>query len=251
MRINYIIASYGGYIKSREGDLGAEYVLQNNLTCLYHILSKKEKNEHPNYISQVTIVCPPIRQKVYENYYNKEYWLQEFKNISNTELVYLDYKGPNKHASYDQWIQACQKYTDFDYNILCEDDYTMNPGIIDFDSKMVEIYREKLPNNIGYLCSLAGSDDDWSYHARISNGMISKETVSQFEGKMLDNYYTRPSYHCQIQFSLLFQSKGIPIVDYSEYYANKFYRSELKDIIDFSNSGKTIPLFIPVQMIKK
>ena len=238
MQINYIIATYSAPIPSRMWDEKSEFVLETNLNCLYPIVNKN--------ITQVTIVCPKPRSEPYKNYYNKEKWIEKFKAIPHTKLEYLDYEGENTHASYDQWIQAYLAFPNFDYYILCEDDYTIRNK--NFDVELTRIYKEKFPNNIGYLCSRAGKNSH-PYHAMISNGMVSRETFEKLGKNILDIFYSKNSSFAQIKFSMLFQDDNISILDYSEYYIVKFHPGGNK-ILDYSTKeGLQEELFVPIQTI--
>ena len=227
--VNYIIASYSAKIKSRADPI-EEYVLQYNL-C----------NTPFDSLEQVTIICPKPKTEPYKNYYTKDYWLNY-----NEFLVFQEYEGFNDHNSYDQWIQGYLKNPNFDYYILIEDDYSLSKDI-DIDH-LIKFYREKFPDNIGYLCSLTEDSPPHGFHAAISNGVISRETFEKLGKDILQKYYKLTG-HPQYTFSKLFLNENIPLKDISDYYNVYFYDSFSKNIRTYVTGKKD--LFLPVQMVYK
>jgi hypothetical protein len=227
--INCIIASYAGKIKSRSEPID-EYALQYNL---YNI----PKDE----LDQITIICPETKSPCFDNYYTKNYWIKH-----NNLVVYQKYEGANLHYSYDQWLQGYLKNPDFDYYIIIEDDYAFSKTAN--LSNLLSLYKEIFPDNIGYLCSLAEDSPPHSYHAAISNGIISKETFQKIntESTLLQQYYDIPG-HPQATFSKLFLNNNIPIKDFKDYYNVYFYDSYAKNIRTYSSGLKD--LFLPIQMV--
>lgn len=217
MRINYIIATYAGCDIPRRDAVVANLGLDPQLKCLEAIFQKKKKAKIPNYISQITVVCPEPREGEIEGYYKRDVWPKRLP------VVYQEYVGKNWDFSYDQWLQAYEKYPDFDYYIMMEDDYSMDPDAIDFDSELVRIYHKKFPQNIGYLCQWATDTRFFPFHAAMSNGMVSRETFEAI-GSPLKTYYANHTSMfrgsvSQMAFSQLFQDRDISIEDISDDYA--------------------------------
>lgn len=240
LKINYVVATYSGVIKSR--DEKEQYALQVNLNNLHHILK-----ENKTCISQVTVVCPTPRGDAYPNYYQQKKWEKRIPNI-----VFLPYEGRNDHHSYDQWLQGYLKFPDFDYYIFIEDDYCVNTDIPNFDTKLVEIYKESFPDNIGYLCSKADVNEH-RFHAIVSNGMISRESLEKFDKKtMLQELYSTTTYESypypQLKFSFMFLNKGIPLKDYRKYYSVPFWDSYSKQTLEYGN-GNLPAIIYPTQNI--
>jgi hypothetical protein len=268
--INYVIASYSGVIGNREEDKEAEYSLQYNLTCLSDILLKKKTYGLQNLIRQVTIVCPTPRAETsmlathppqedsnpaeecvsagYPNYYRKEYWTQQFATLHpEVKIVFMDYVGENKHASYDQFIQAYVAYPDFDYYILMEDDYCIHPQCTSFDTEMVDMFSKNL-GKTGYLCSYAAHLGH-PFHAAISNGMISGESFKLLGPDILNKFYNTKAKWPQVQFSLLFTNIGVPLADMLKHYQAPFYRS-YDDVKMYYNPHNIANVsFTPVQFL--
>lgn len=228
--INYIIASYPGTERNKEMK-GYSLILQTL------VLEKCDLS----LVSQITIVRTKPKGDFYPHYYNVK------SSINNVPVVFLEYEGENKHHSYDQYLQAYLKYPNFSYYIFMEDDYcTMNK---DFDKILVEMYKEKFKNNIGYLCNYA-TDKLFKigYHVSISNGIISRETLESIPD-ILNTYYSIDEEIPQLQFSYLFDKFKIPFTDFCDKYACLFWNSEHKIMVKF-NDLKNI-LMIPIQMYKE
>jgi predicted O-methyltransferase YrrM len=250
--INYVIATYSG-VKGVGGETHkyAEYLLQIHLRCLYEILLKKEDTGEVNYITQVTIVCPTPRGEEFPNYYQKEKWIKLFSKIK-TNLVYMPYIGENKYYSYDQWLLAYKNFPEFDYYLIIEDDYTIYPECTEFDKVLLDIYKEKCPDNIGYLCSWAGVFDVHAFHAVISNGLISRQTFEKI-GDPLQVFYDRADNFIdnagQLKFSSVFMEKNIPLVDYTDRYCNPYWETGYQKLFEYPNSGTgDKKIIVPVQM---
>ena len=251
MKINYIIASYPGITQSRMKDVYSPYCLDIHLVNLRSILQEKKENNILNMVKRITIMivkCKPEHRE-YENFYMIDKWKYMFEELS-IEIVFLNYIGDNIHHSYDQWIQGMiNSIDDFSHHILIEDDYVIHPNCIDFDIKLLEIYRKKFKNNIGYLAQRSSTNDNHPYHACISNGMISSDTIKLFKDPLITYYnYKLPHYLTQLSFSLMFTDNGIPIENYGEYYRQPFWCNN--KIVDLS-FDKTIKeaCFVPIQEI--
>lgn len=254
--INYIIASYPGRYVKRDMDPKSGEFLNKQLFLLNKLLEKKNELGIPNLINTITIVkvkCKPEHRE-YPNYYDQELW-KTFTNITD-KIKILDYEGENNHFSYDQWLIALMKSTD-DYNIIIEDDYYMDINNPSFDIELIEKYKEKFPDNKGYLCSLVG--DKPVLYASISNGIISKESIEQLGSDVLNTFYKYSIFkegraynimqYPQIVFSVLFSQKEMSIKDTSREYITYFWDSPTLKIVDFTNSiVSTKQTFVPIQM---
>ena len=241
--LNYIIATYAA--------TKWEYTLHLQLQTLYALVMKGETK----YISQVTIVCPKVKQGHLEQpfYYQKDLWSELFAK-TNVKLVYLDYVGNNKDASYDQWIQAYLAYPDFEYFIFIEDDYTIHPSLTNFDSMLVNYYNASVEeyDGIGYVCTLAARMNRMNHHSAISNGIVNKKTMQTLGEDVLDEFYRFATLHyCQSAFSLLFQYKGVHILSMHRDFAAWFWASAKNSLEIYSNKSVTNLFFVPMQYLLK
>lgn len=245
MSINYIIATYAGIYRPHENK---EFVLQKQLGHLYHIFASKYDQRIPNHIKRITVVCPtPKETDIYPKYYQKALWKHVFQSLS-VPIEFVDYIGQNIDHSYDQWIQGYLAYPDCDYNIFTEDDYCVDKHALYFDTDLINMYKTKFPDNLGYLATWCSEHNGHELHAAISNGVISTKTMNQFSDP-LDTYYNMIKYHAypQLKFSGMFTLNGIPIDDFATEFQALFWNSETKEEINYSMSDTTERLFIPVQ----
>jgi len=184
--INYVVATWAGISGSRSNDPKVEYVLDTHLTNLCNILQKKKDTDVWSLIDQVTIVCPPNDGSL-KNYYQFDKWEKMFEGLVSFKK--LNYVGKNKHASYDQYIQAMIAFPNFEYTVVIEDDYLINPSIVNFDQLLVDAYKNLLGYSKGYLCTWAPNYGEWlPYHAAISNGIIKTSSIIDLENP-LNLYY--------------------------------------------------------------
>ncbi len=220
--INYIIATYPGKTPTRLLDANSEGILHLHLTELYKTLSQYGTTN-----VQITIVSGSnINHELYLEYYkNIDDWIVKFKDI-DINLVLIDFY--NKYMSYDQWIYAYTKYPEFDYYLLIEDDYVLNGDI----NELVDLYKSKFVNNIGYLCGLILNEPKmYNYTvASISNGLISKETFSELPSNMLEYFHSMSDNmfvdkRGQLKFSYIFKANNIKILDYCDTYSSYFWVS--------------------------
>jgi hypothetical protein len=237
--LNYIIATYDANT--------FEYSLQMQLQTLYTIIMQ----DKIKYLSQVTIVCPKTKPSdvAHKFYYQKDMWLKLFEK-SKVKLVYMDYIGENKSASYDQWLQAYLAYSDFEYFLFIEDDYCIHPSMVDFDSTLVEYYNNKTNGNGGYICTLASILYKIEYHAAISNGLVDKKTMIKLGSTILEDFYKLDEkFNCQLAFSKLFKNKNIDIISMHEDFTPLFWCSKKRKIENFSTNDIKRKIFIPVQYL--
>ena len=264
VKINYIIASYNGITGSRLYEY-SEKVLDFQLQNLRNIMDKKKKNNIECLVKKITIIiadyniiintCPKyILQKrfgtdtipTFKNYYLFDKWNQMFSDI---EISFQPYYGINNHFSYDQWIKGISSNIDkFTHHIIIEDDYCIDPNSINFDTQLIDIYKTKFKDNIGFLSEKCVYDKDIGYHSSISNGMISSDTIKKINNP-LSKFYEYTHYP-QISFSYLFIDNEIPITDYSEYFKITFWNPKLQKLQDFSeNKNLKEECFTPIEKI--
>lgn len=248
--INYIIASFAEKTRSRSNEEISEQVLSIQIDTLCQILDEKDKAGISNLVKQVTIVIPPYNKaNSYPKYYRKDVWLDKFAKYEDVSLVFQDYNGRNNHYSYDQWIQGMLKYPQYDYHIIIEDDYCVQPGNLTFDHDLVRVYKEKFPDDIGYLCSYANEHprNIGHLHPAVSNGMISAKTIQYIEDPLTHYYNLRD--HAQIAFGRLFTENNISLADYRESYLVNFWSSDKKILREFNLLEKEDHkyIFVPVQ----
>lgn len=232
--LNYIIATYSAN--------SLEYSLQLQLQILYSIIMQ----DKIKYLTQVTIVCPPVKanHKEHKFYYQKEMWSNLF-NQTKVNLVFLDYKGDNKYASYDQWIQAYLAFPEFEYFLFIEDDYCIHPSLVNFDSILVDYYCDQ-----GYMCTFASSLNSLKHHAAISNGMVDKKTMLELGPNILQDFYKLASiYEAQYAFSIMFENKNVEISSMHADFIAWFWSSLRKCLEIYSDKNVSNMMFIPVQYL--
>jgi hypothetical protein len=137
MKINYVIATYNGKCNRYH-----KYPLPENV-LINHIQQILKFN---NNLAQITIMKAKSID-YYKNYYN----IYEIINKSTIPIKIIECE--NFGYSEGQWLLAYEIYkNDFDYYLFIEDDYS--PNINNFDTILLECYKNKFNNNIGLLCSL-------------------------------------------------------------------------------------------------
>jgi hypothetical protein len=251
--VNYVIATYSGRCYSRIRDPISPLALEYQLQELLQIIKTKYEQRLINNVQKITIVkpkCKPEHFPPFEGYYgDTEKWVSDFAEYG-IEVEYLEYTGNNEHHSYDQWIQGMLT-SDCKYNVVIEDDYCVCDPL--FDQELINEYQTAFKDDIGYLCSWINSHPEHQYpiHAAISNGIISKKTISTFDN-MLQEFYNLPRGQPQLNFSTLFLKKGIQIKDIAERYISPFWDSSVSNIKIFTTPVKPpyTSIFIPVQQVK-
>jgi hypothetical protein len=245
MSLNYIIATYAG--------THTEYALEVQLQNLLTIILAGETS----CLKQITVMCPEVKPQhtVKQFYYDKIKWVKIFTLFcKNVKLVFQNYVGENKHASYDQWLQGYLWYPDFDYYLFIEDDYFIHPSKLNFDSDIIKTYNDILEKNkttVGYICSYATTTNH-HYHATISNGILNKESLEMLgSGDILNKYYTCAKEYPieQVAFSDLFINNGVPVYSFEHVYCALFWSSLHKRIDVYSPVTVGNPLFIPLQYL--
>ena len=245
IKINYIIASYNGITCSRKFDY-SERVLDFQLEKLRYIIDEKKKNNIEFLVKKITIIVTDSKKinsntPTFENYYLFEKWKKMFLDI---EISFQQYVGLNNHFSYDQWLQGMiSNINDYTHHIIIEDDYCIDPKCLTFDILLIDIYKKKFKDNIGFLSQKYGND---IYNSWISNGLISSDTIKKLDDP-LKKFYSYDLYP-QITFGYIFIDNKIPIADYSEYFKITFWDQRFKDLKDMSeNKNIEMECFVPVE----
>ena len=225
MKTNYIIATWNGIRVKKDTFYNYLDTLRNHLDRM---------NSISNNLFQITIMKP--KSDSINSYYDIE--LDDKIKIIECE---------NEYYSYGQWLKAIKMFMDeFDYHILIEDDYV--PDINDFDTKLIELYEEK-----SYLCSLVGTHESkgvkYPFHCRISNGMISSNTIRKVLNNVDYNDWFIKYGDYQIAFSRYLYENGIDLVDYTDSYMVDYHA--YGNMIDYSNPEciNKEKIFTPIQSI--
>ncbi len=245
MSITYVIASYAGIEHTSNKDLSKD-VLHLQLKQFEKLLINKKSKNVENHILKIVVVTPPCKDEI-DGYYRFEEWKEMFEPFESVMIERLQYKGNNKHHSYDQWIQAWMNdESNADFFLLCEDDYFLDFRNSNLDIELMELYHQKFPNNIGYLSTMV--DDRYhGYHAAISNGLVSRETVRTLG---LDSFYAiTNSPYPQVNFSTMFINANIPILDFRNHFRIYFWNSSNDQVENYSRCVSPFHVFIPVQCI--
>jgi len=236
-KIHYIISSYPGRLPSRKCTQVAAEVLHLHLGSLLALLEEKAERGLPSFLGQVTVVVTPCKaqhQPAFENFYCQEGWTREFSlRAPGLPLVFLPYRGENRHYSYDQWLQAMTAFPAFSHHLLVEEDYAPYPSTLDFDSLLLEEYRRVFPDGVGYLCALELEDATNGRNAAISNGLVSRETLASLGGDPLSLYYSSEGYP-QVTFDRLFRPH---VADMSGVFAAFFWDTPSASLLDLSEKS--------------
>jgi hypothetical protein len=248
-KINYVIASWSGIKGSICRDKLTDVFPHPKLYLREHL---KQLLTVKHTLSQITIMkpLPESSDKVYNKYYD----ISDLTGKFSCPVVVVE--CPNFALSYGQYLRAYDKYkTEFDHYIFIEDDYTA--GCDHFDSILLNLYQHKFPLDIGYLCSWAlKTKKDIEFHAALSNGMISGNSMKQLQNKFthpLDQFAGLTHGDVQVRFSDMMLESRIPIKDYSNEYLTPYYKGVHKRLIDCSRDplNNKIAVFIPLQLLNK
>lgn len=250
MSINYIIATYPAPSQSRPSDQYPEVMLNFHLDELTRLFRVKKRRDIECLIKYVTIVCPEPAKDPFKNYYQDKKWKTRFQqDYHNVTLQYVDYVGYNIDFPCDHWIQGYQACPDADYHLLIEDGYCVERENPRFDLDLLDLYKEKFPNNIGYLATWVPTYlHGLPRHAAISNGLVSKETFEKLGNPLRKFYNIRGINLPQVRFSNLFALNEIPMADFSDRYRIYFWETRSKWIMDFSTPNTPDRfIFVPIQ----
>lgn len=248
--IAYVVATYSGKEHVSNGELSST-VLTLNMDQLLLLLETKKSRGIRSLITHVVIVVPFVQpENMLDGYYKFEAWSPRFSELG-VQLVILPYKGANKHHSYDQWIQGClcEKVKTASHFILIEDDYCLDATNLTADVDLLEVYKRKFPDGIGYLASWAPRENICGYHAAISNGMVSRKSWEQFPDP-LASFYAKQGSCPQLLFSALFTSGPNPLglEDFRDRFSCLFWNSHRKRIEDYGDKVQS-HVFMPVQQL--
>lgn len=133
--------------------------------------------------------------------------------------------------------------TDSDYFVLITNEYV--PVVEDYLSILLTKFRQKFPNNIGYLClcylPLHGLDP----HSAISTGIISQSAINILRDTNCLNAFIHNQILCpQYTFSKMFTNSYVPIDDIRDEYGVQFWVYGKN--VSYSTCGKD--LFLPIQV---
>jgi hypothetical protein len=244
--INYVIATYSGIYRENENK---EFVLQKQLHQLRNLLLKSETSA----IGKVTVMCPAPRHPAYAMYYQKNKWLSVFAaDFPHIQITFQDYVGDNRDHSYDQYLQAYLASPEFEYYLFMEDDYCFDTVDPRFDEVLINLYRKRFPEGVGYMAMLANCTNGHTHHAAISNGLVSGPSLARL-GDPLQMYYDMASVekYPQLRFSLLFTENGMYIKDFSDVYDAWFWNSETGELKNLSVKPSGHSFIVPVQALLK
>jgi hypothetical protein len=228
----------------------AEHVLQMQLQKILELFNNKKRANIVNAIEKIIVICPTPRGESFSMYYCKDKW------ESLLPIEFVQYKGENKHHSYDQYLQGYLAHPTSDYYIVIEDDYFMDCTYNTVDTDLIKSYRAIFPDNIGYLATWAPVDPKYEQvqahgpHAAISNGIISRDTFEKIPN-LLSSFYSDTTSLPQVIFSRLFQRHGIPIRDFEGVYNMHFWDTVWEKTTNFSEEEMSKSVFLPVQIIPK
>ena len=229
--INYVIATYAGVSKKREtSDKGiTPLVLQMHLDKLIEFIPSTSM------ISQVTIIRPNvIDSDSYSEYYQIEEKVDIIQNQYNIPVKFVNMENHATGVSYSQYRKAFQKYPNFDFYILMEDDWV--PCQPCFDELLLSEWKNQFSTIRcnAYLCLWYTAIMRYKKHAAISVGLISQKALSELRKccKMdvqLDQY----------NFSLALQRLGTKINDFSDHGSKwriLFWETSKGVVYDFSDT---------------
>ena len=241
IKINYIIASHQAISQKREKyDKETNKILQKHLKILSNCL------KNTKHISQVTIIKPEIKSSIptYADYYEIDNSITKIKNL-NINVVIVN--SPNFKSSYDQYLYAYSKFSNFDYFILMEDDWVPHPDTNFFDEILLKYYIQNLPNK-GFLCSWAPQKFVFNrLHACIAVGILNKYTFEVISKNKEINIGQRG-------FSNLFLNRDLPIKDYSEQgknYMIPFWETNSGVIFEYAKYISNNYLLVPIQLLER
>ena len=244
MSINYVIATCDIYSKNREMfDKESNMVLQKHMKILTQLLCNKNNN-----IKCITIMKPNTDGKnVYEDYYDIDEYI---KKITSVGIKVVQEDCINYGSSYNQWINAYEKYPEYDYYILMEDDWVPHTECNNFDKLLINIYKEKIKKK-GYLCAwVPNKFSIYKKHLCISVGILNNETFNIISKKNKRKDKTIS----QIHFSNLFINNKLQIEDYSEKgkkYMIPFWETKHGIIYEYSLYVSNNYLLVPIQLLER
>jgi hypothetical protein len=242
-KINYIIATHAGTYIKRKKDIYTSKVLRYHMYILSQSLTANSN------IKQITIVKPDYPDTI--GYYDISPYdkLLEEKGIKVENFVVS-----NEGISYTQYLKAFQKYTDFDYYIIMEDDWSVNINYRNFDNALLSLYKITFSDEIGFLNCWSpnnskfclGGPGFWGqqFHSAITLGIFSKKTIDILLNNLVNIFVG------QMEFSLIIINNSIPIIDLNQAGLSTkilFWITESNLIRDYSEEETDIIFFTPIQ----
>ena len=240
MKINYVIATCSKVIPNRElHDRETSLMLQKHLKFLSSIIEKNKTK----YISQVTIMKPLMKGNTYPYYYeNLDTSIEKIKE-KNIEVCFFEI--PEMKTSYSQYIYCSEKYDDFDYYIVMEDDWVpYTKSDFCFDEMLVSLLPQK--DNIFLSAWVPQKLGNQPMHSAISVGIIDIPSL-----KKLKKINEQSKYNIdQLRFSLLLLKYNTDLKDYSnrgENFMIPFWETHLGFCWEFSLTIHDKYLLVPLQ----
>jgi hypothetical protein len=237
-KINYVIATHALNTIRRKNYGGDNYT---STVLRYHLYVLSQNLTSDSNIKQITIVKPDVEDTV--GYYN----ISPYDKILEEKGIKVEhFTVENRGISYTQYVKCFQKYTDFDYYIIVEDDYTVNIKYTDFDKILVNLYNKTFVDNVGFL-------DSWSpieglhglpHHSAITLGILSKQTIDLMLTNLANIYLD------QFQFSQELTTRNIRIIDInSAGFLTKilYWSTGNARIEDYSNNEADDSFYTPIQ----
>jgi hypothetical protein len=225
VNINYIIASYNAQGKRKYG------FPQDTLKI--HLRQLKELK---NNLTQITLMKAEVcksKRSYPDYYYSEEEEMALGLQVFNVE---------NRGYSNGQWLRGYERRTmEYDYYIFSEDDYC--PGIHFFNSILINLYRNKFKDNIGFMASLIQGAPKHPMDIPLHHEglvVVSRETLKKLY--KVDNNpkkfltCTKPPYTSirtggreQVNFTTIFRLAEIPIDDTITNYPFIYWSDCVKD----------------------
>jgi hypothetical protein len=255
MSINYVLATHPTMSRRLATDKYSPYILRYHLQLLSSLLYEGCA------IKQVTIVHPNAVDETNEYYTkNNEY----IEIIKSKGIDVIDMPVEDIGLSYTQYIKCYNKYNNFDYYYITEDDWIINHKYPNFDKILLEKYRENFKDNVGLLdcwspnsgrfVNSSGDDcgfGNMGFHSAITLGLLSNKTM-----ETISKQFDLSVYIDQYTFSRVILKNNFPIKDLITCGINTrilFWQAYLSAIQDFSDPDLKYdePFYIPIQYYYK
>lgn len=222
MRVNYLIATWAGARYNPSKDY-----LKIHLKRLFEL--------HHN-LDQITVIRPLGSD-------NDDFYDVGEEMLS--KIVILN--RPDNDRSYGQFIYAYEQYRDqFDYYIICEDDYV--PNIDNFDQILVGLINKK---NVDYLCGKWGTQCRQDPPRCIMNQGIVRSSAFKTMLERCSPKFPKmgPEDGTEQQlFADYFTNNGLNIADYSDEYSVPYWT---KTLTYFTKNRSWDTIFVPYQCLSK
>ena len=243
MKLNYVIATYGGRSPHRERhDRGmTPHILKLHLQQLIIIFTQTTP-----VIQQVTIVKPYVPpENTYPEYYDIQAELQQLRDLG-IQVETVDTTNHTKGVSYSQWRTAFTAFPDFDYYIVTEDDWC--PTLPNFDTLLATGIED---TKADYLCMWYTSIAKLKPHAAISVGILTRHAFSTLQDRFPDKELDQFGFSVTLEHDL-----KLIVKDYSDngmIYRLPFWETSKGTIFDFTpkSSTATTTVFAPLHLIHK